>query len=135
MGGEASQVREVVIDERQRGDGRDCFGLGTALTGRVAGRDDALDRKAVVAEVPQTGRLVLGFERGDTDQVEAGIVQAVAGFDGARDRRHRGPELLVEVTPEVGPPLFVEPLDIPAVHRPVGERVALGGRGAERAGP
>jgi hypothetical protein len=45
------------------------------------------------------------------------------------------PELGVEVAPEVGRALFVEPLDVPAVHRPVGERVALGGGGAEGARP
>ena len=65
-------------------------------------------------------------ERRDADEVEAGVVQAMAGLDRAVDRRHRRPELLVEVAAEVGPPLLVEPLDLPAVDRPIGERVALG---------
>ena len=33
---------------------------------------------------------------------------------------------LVEVTSEVGPPGLVEAFDVPAIHRPVGQRVALG---------
>ena len=51
------------------------------------------------------------------------------------DRRHRRPELLVEVAPEVQAPLLVEPLDLPAVDRPVGERVALDRPTAERPRP
>src|SRR5206468_7632524 len=74
-------------------------------------------------------------ERRHADQVVAGVVKAVASVEGAFDRRDGRPELLVEMAAEVEPPLLVEPLDLPAVDRPVGERVALSWQGAEGARP
>ena len=85
----------------------------------------------MVAQVAQARRLVLEVERRHADQVEAGVVEAVAGVEGAFDGRNRRPELLVEVAPEMEAPLFVEPLHLPAVDRPVGERIALGRPAAE----
>ncbi len=110
-----------------------AFGLSNPRG--VAGRDDALDRKAVAAQVAQPRRLVLGLERRDADEVVAGVVEALAGLDRAVDGRDRRPELVVEMAPEVGPAGLVEALDLPAIHRPVGQRVALGRGGAEGAPP
>ena len=87
------------------------------------------------AQVAQPRRFEFAVERGDADQQVARVVEALAGVDGAFDRRHRGPELVVEVPPEVRTAGFVEPSYFPAVDRPVGQRVALARRLAEGALP
>ena len=62
-------------------------------------------------------------------------MQAVTGLDGPRNRGHRGPEAIVEVAPEDGPPFVIQALDLPSVDGPVGRRVALGRQAAERTFP
>jgi len=135
MAGHAAHVGDVVVHEGDRLQRGDRVGLRAAFAGGVAGRDHALDREAQVAQVAQPRRLELKLERRHADQIEAGIAQAVAGLDRPHDRRHRGPEVFVERGAELQAVRRVEPFDVPAVHRPVGLRVALRRRLSERALP
>src|ERR1019366_8838768 len=112
---DAAQIRQIVIDEGLRIELLDRIGLRASLTGSVARRDDALDRKTEIAQVAQPRRLVLELERRDTDELEPGIVQTMASFDRTFDRRHRSPEGLVEMAEKVRAPRFVEAFDLPAI--------------------
>ena len=75
--------------------------------------------------------LVLEFQRRDADQLEARVVQLVAGLHRADDRRDRRPEMLIEKPAEIEATRIVQPLDLPTIHRPVSQRIALHRRLAE----
>ena len=70
----AAEIGQVVVDEGQRRQSFDRLGLRAARAVGVSGGDDALDRKALGAEVAQPGRLEAGLERGDADEFVPGVV-------------------------------------------------------------
>ena len=125
MGRQPAQIGDVVVDKSLWAQRLDGVGFRTAVAFAVAGGHHALDRKSQRAQIAQSGRFKRRIERGDTDQRVAGIVQPMAGLDGTRDRRQTGPERLVELSAQVSAQRLVQTVDMPAVHRPVGLRVAL----------
>jgi hypothetical protein len=117
---QADEIRQEIIDERDRLKLCQRSSLGIAHDIRVWRRDHAFDGKPELAEVPKSRLFVDRIQSGHANKLVTCIVQGLGRFDRARHLRNGRPEGLIELTPKEVETVTSQSLDLPTTSRPIG---------------